>query len=140
MQVLKVYSPDLVYQSYQNYFLDNARNQASIGASAEGNAVITKPYSPYLSLSASSSIGDLEHFIQPLFKFEEYIIIERDGPASFPDAGVCRSNIGRQFLSIFDGGCVSPDLLNPHSIMDDPAAAAARDPFYADWPYWDRAT
>lgn len=133
LQVLEVEGPDLVPYDDQNYFLDTARNQASIGAS-----VVIESHFSRLPISASSSIGDLEHFIQPLFKFEEYIIIERDVPASFPDAGTGRTS--EIFLSIFDDGCIPPELPGIHSIMDDPAAAAARDPFYADWPYWDRAT
>ena len=86
-------------------------------------------------------MDDLEHQVPALFKFENYTIIERDSHASFkfPDAVVGRSNDDQHFLSILHDGCFVSELIDIHCIKD-PASAAARDPFHADWPFWDRAT
>jgi hypothetical protein len=122
--------PDLVPQVYQGYYLDTASNTHGI-ESSRGD--MTKV--PHQSIPFFCSIDELENCPPPLFKFEKYMITERDSSEFFPDAAVGRPN-GRQFLSILYDGCFVSELIKPHRITDP----AALDPFHADWPYWDRAT
>ncbi len=90
------------------------------------------------------STDDLDHQNRPLFKFDEYTIIERDSGTDFPDPVVSPSIDERQFLSILQDECFlsEPTDINNNCIANPVAvaSAAARDPFHADWPYWNRAT
>ena len=115
------------------FHLDNVSNtprMETVGAN--------HPQSNLRSIAASSSMDDLEQRRLPLSKVEEYTIIERD-LASLPDTVVGRPNYDRHFLSILHDGYFLSELTNCHN-STDLASAMARDPFYADWPYWDRAT
>jgi hypothetical protein len=128
---------DLVPCAYQSDCLDSESETPLIETAEK---IETQQF-PLRSMSASSSMDDVDHQNRPLFKFEEYTIIERDSCTDFLDPVMSPSIDERQFLSILQDECFLSEPADFHNnSIADPTSAAARDPFHADWPYWDRAT
>jgi hypothetical protein len=137
LQLPDVLIQDLAPCANQSYRMEPANETALIETLAKNEMRFLLP-----PISWNSIMDDLEHIIRPMFKFEEYTIIERDSSTDFPV--VSPSIDERQFLSILQDECFLSEPADIHNnCIADPvaaASAAARDPFHADWPYWDRAT